>query len=170
VSAGELGPNVAISSDLIAACATEVRRTFPLESGGVLMGRLVGQQAWVVDHIVGPGPKATHAHCRFLPDLPWQHDRIAERFLATDGISTYLGDWHSHPGARHGRLSYTDCKALRCIINAPEASCSSPLMMILWSGDPEWQLSIWNANLARRRFFGIRLSIRPCNVLTHSRA
>lgn len=155
---------VATPKELLHTCASEVTRTFPLESGGVLMGQQIGEHEWIVDHIVGPGPNAVHGRYRFSPDLPWQHEQIADRFSQTNGRSTYLGDWHSHPRAIHGQLSGKDRKALKRIITTPEAQCESPLMMILWSGAPKWHVSVWNACLMRGYLWGVRLSVNMCEL------
>lgn len=140
-------PTVRMSRKLLSLCEAEVSSAFPFESGGVLMGRRLEESLWQIDHVVGPGPNAKHERFRFIPDLPWQHERIAERFYKTNGRSTYLGDWHSHPGASHGRLSQKDKSAIKTIIQAPEAGCKSPLMMILWSGEPRWHATPWAGHL-----------------------
>jgi integrative and conjugative element protein (TIGR02256 family) len=128
------------------------------------MGRRVGADLWLVDFALGPGPMAKHERYRFSPDLDWQHARIADQFRASNGRSTYLGDWHSHPRASGGGLSALDIGALKTIIAAPEAMCSEPLMMILWGGEPEWAASAWCARRMRRRFIGHRFDLRACSV------
>lgn len=153
---------VYLPASLLAQCDREVARTFPMESGGVLMGARIDNDHWRVDHVVGPGPAARHSRYRFSPDLPWQHDRIAERFHATGGASTYLGDWHSHPGARHGRLSHVDERALGAIIDSEAAQCPAPLMMILWGGPDAWQCAMWRARLEATWWGGTRVRVRAC--------
>lgn len=128
--------------NLFEACRVEATRTFPLESGGVLMGERFGPDRWRVDHVIGPGPDARHERHRFTPDPAWQHERIAKRFLATEGRSTYLGDWHSHPGARHGRLSYIDRGAARTILRSPDSQCHRVLMAIVWGQLDEWDMEV----------------------------
>ena len=150
---------VYLSPALLTVCEWEVTRTFPLESGGVLMGTRVGDDVWHVDHIVGPGPRANHARYRFSPDLDYQTCEIAQQFHDTGGRSTYLGDWHSHPGATHGRLSYKDQGVLKKITNAPAAQCQVPLMMILWGQPDQWIPSLWHARYLPSRFLPKRLKI-----------
>lgn len=156
-------PTVRMSTDLLSQCETEVTNKFPRESGGVLMGCRKGQDLWQVDHVIGPGPNAVHGRVRFIPDLEWQHEQIAKRFFETNGQSTYLGDWHSHPSASHGRLSFKDKRAIKAIIQAPEAACDAPLMMILWAGTPGWRVSPWVGDL--KDWFGLRqLRVRLCRL------
>lgn len=153
---------VHLDEALLGQCEREITRTFPLESGGVLMGSRVYPDSWTIDHVVGPGPAARHSRYRFTPDLAWQHAQIAERFHATGGASTYLGDWHSHPGARHGRPSHVDERALRTIIESDAARCPDPLMMILWGGPNAWQCALWRARLEASWWGGERVRVIEC--------
>lgn len=155
-------PTVQISRKFLSLCETEVSNTFPLESGGALMGRRLDKISWQIDHVIGPGPNAVHGLFCFAPDLLWQHERIAERFYETNGQSTYVGDWHSHPGASHGKLSQKDKNAIKTIIQAPEARCASPLMMILWSGEPEWKATIWTGHFTKNWLRRPELKISSC--------
>lgn len=140
-------PHLAIPRNLLDGCRVEADRTFPLESGGVLMGERLSSECWRIDHIIGPGPGARHERYRFTPDPAWQHERIAERFLATGGRSTYLGDWHSHPGACHGRLSYVDRGAARAILRSPDSQCDRVLMAIVWGRPDDWDIDVWACEL-----------------------
>lgn len=155
-------PTVRMSRKLLCLCEAEVSNTFPLESGGVLMGRRLDKSLWQIDHVIGPGTNAVHGRFHFIPDLQWQHERIAERFYETNGRSTYLGDWHSHPSASHGKLSQKDKDAIKTIIQAPEAKCESPLMMILWSGEPEWHAQPWIGRIRENWLRLPQLKIRRC--------
>ena len=140
-------PHLSLPRNLLDACQVEATRTFPLESGGVLMGERLAQDWWRIDHVIGPGPAARHERYRFTPDPDWQHERIAERFRSTGGQSTYLGDWHSHPGARHGRLSYIDRGAARTILRSPDSQCDLVLMGIVWGGPDDWGIDLWACEL-----------------------
>lgn len=139
---------------LMIECHREIDSAFPNESGGVLIGRHIDSSRIVIDGVVGPGPDARHERYRFEPNLEWQHARIAEHFERSDGLSNYLGDWHSHPRARHGRLSHIDRRALRKIIDEPAALCPKPLMAIYWGSPDAWTLSAWEATLRSRLILG----------------
>lgn len=149
---------------LIDECRAEATRTFPLETGGVFMGERVTQDRWQVDHVIGPGPGALHERHRFTPDPEWQHERIAERFLATGGRSTYLGDWHSHPGAHHGRLSFVDRCAARTILRSAESQCDRLLMVIAWGRPEEWELGAWACELHGGWIWNGGVSVAPIDV------
>jgi len=155
---------VEMAADLLARCATEVSATFPLESGGVLMGRRT-DACVVIDHVIGPGPAAKRGRYRFASDTTWQHERIAERFYATSGESTYLGDWHSHPQATHGDLSSADVAALRLLMDSAAAQCPDPLMLILWGGPRRWNRSLWRAEPTNRWWTKWRTKVTACDLV-----
>ena len=151
-------------------CIGEVCATFPKESGGALMGHRTDVNEIVVDQVIGPGPNARHERYRFEPDINWQHAKIADRYYATGGTSTYLGGWHSHPEATHGRLISIDRKALRIIISEPEAQCSEPLMVIFWGRPDAWAVAAWQGRLRHKSFLWgslevVSLDVREVGVL-----
>lgn len=129
------------------------------------MGRRMTEDKWLIDEVIGPGPLARHSRFRFSPDIDYQHAEIAARYRATDGASTYIGDWHSHPGARHGGLSYLDRKALRRVMDEPSAQCPEPLMMILWGEPNEWSVSAWQTLSGSVGLLSRVPRVHPCTVL-----
>lgn len=157
-------PRLALPHSLIEACRVEASRTFPTESGGVLMGERLGPDSWRIDHVIGPGPGARHDRYRFAPDPTWQHERIAERFQATEGRSTYLGDWHSHPEARHGRLSYIDRGAARTILRSPDSQCDRLLMAIVWGRPDDWDMDVWACELGRGWLWGNGVMVASAEI------
>lgn len=134
---------VSYAPKVIAACVAEIDRTYPLESGGVLMGTWETPTFLIIDAAIGPGPNAAHGRYSFRPDLEWQHNRIAELFTASHGKCTYLGDWHSHPGAKNGDMSSRDRVALETIMYSLDAQCPEPLMAIFWGETHDWRLHMW---------------------------
>jgi len=112
----------------------------PLETGGVLMGYVQGSDA-IVTTWIGPGPQARHGQSYFEPDYEFQEDEIARIYQGSGRVTTYLGDWHSHPGGSLA-LSGTDRQTLRRISNHSKARAKQPLMMILAGRDP-WAFGVW---------------------------
>jgi integrative and conjugative element protein (TIGR02256 family) len=106
---------------------SEACRTWPLETGGVLLGddQPDGTRARLT---VGPGPGAMHRRRAFEPDQPWQARRTAEAW-AEDPSLRYLGDWHTHPDGT-ARLSQDDVAALRLIASSPAALQPAPIMLV----------------------------------------
>lgn len=140
-----------IPASILCACRDEANVRFPLETGGVLMGYWHPSKVPVITAMIGPGPGATRERHAFEPDQAWQIERIADHYRASGRRETYLGDWHTHPSARRGKVSRTDRGVLCRIIDTPEARCPNPLMAI-WAGDPEvgWRLHLWLATRQRR--------------------
>ena len=119
----------------------EVERMFPLETGGILMGNIVADDVVNITAIVGPGPTARHSRTSFVPDYQYQIEEVAKLYHSSEGINTYLGDWHSHPDGNRF-LSHQDRMALQSIACSNKARCSSPLMMII-SGKARFHIQVW---------------------------
>ena len=129
----------------------------PRETGGVLMGYwTVDGSDVVITHVVGPGAAALHTPTRFVPDHDAHLRQIAAIYFESDRISTYLGDWHSHPGGR-SVLSARDRRTLRRIAATRSARTDCPLMGIV-AGDEEedWHLAVWILGRRRHLFYGPR--------------
>jgi integrative and conjugative element protein (TIGR02256 family) len=153
-----------ITSQSLQTCIDEATRTFPLESGGTFMGWWTDSNTAVISAIIGPGPKAVHGRHEFAPDQGWQLAQIADHYQTSGRRETYLGDWHSHPNAFSGRLSWTDHRVLRRVIHSPEARCPQPLMAIVWGGAPTWQTAMWRAYVQLRPLLWNRLFVKPADL------
>lgn len=126
-----------LDADAFAAMSVEATLLSPLETGGVMMGRWAVGQAWV-SSVIGPGPNASHRSHGFTPDYDFQEGEIARRFRASSGAETYLGDWHTHPGASRASPSSQDRHTLGKIARDPASQTTRPLMMILVGGPDRW--------------------------------
>lgn len=131
-------------------CVENAAHWFPLETGGVLMGYW-NEETAVVTGLVGAGPDAVRETHNFEPDQAWQLKEIAQRYTASQGRETYLGDWHSHPNAQSGRLSGLDRRVLRAILETPGAQAPRPIMMIVFGTNEGWSAAVWLCSHARRR-------------------
>ena len=145
-SAGCGAPLVWFSREVIVQMAAESARTFPLETGGVLMGYIdaSGEQA-VVHACTGPGPHAMHGAASFVPDHEFHEREVARIYAESGRVWSYLGDWHSHPNGRLG-LSTDDRNTLGRIARSVAARVPHPLMAVIagrpargesWAGQPE---------------------------------
>jgi integrative and conjugative element protein (TIGR02256 family) len=131
-----------ISASSLAYMVQEGKRALPNETGGVLMGYWPSESTVVITQVIGPGSNARHARYAFDPDLDF-HDREIERvYTESERISTYLGDWHTHPHGGNG-TSQRDRKTLLNIACAPEARAPKPLMAIL-SIRRDCALAVWH--------------------------
>lgn len=150
---------IGIPERVLAAMCREAERCYPRESGGVLLGYIDIEDAKRIEVIkqIGPGPDARHEPHRFEPDGEWQAGVIATDYERSGRIITYLGDWHSHP--RGGRKpSDLDRSTARKIACSPEARAPHPLIVILYGGPKDWDLSAYRRG--RRRLRKARLTRR----------
>lgn len=113
---------------VIADMVREAWRTWPIETGGVLLGSARGAGAQV-GRLVGPGPAARHERRSFTPDEDWQAAEVAAAWAA-DPTVRYLGDWHTHPGGA-ARLSADDIAAMRMIAASADAYNPEPFMLVV---------------------------------------
>lgn len=131
-----------ISASCLAYLVQEGKCTVPNETGGILMGYWPSESSVVITHVIGPGPNARRTRYSFHPDVEF-HDREIERIYGESGrISTYLGDWHTHPQGGNG-TSQRDRKTLLNIACAAEARAPKPIMAIL-SIRRDCTLAIWH--------------------------
>ncbi len=128
-------------------------RWYEKETGGTFMGYRAEPNVAVVTAMIPGGPSAVRERHSFLPDLGWQHAEIASHYEQSGRLDTYLGDWHTHPGAVSGSLSWKDRACLKRIIKTPAARNPTPIMMLM-CGDPRsWVLHSWVARLGRQLLF-----------------
>ena len=133
-------PTVWVAADVLAWCEAEAGRTYPKETGGVLMGWHRRQRREiVVVHAIGPGERGIHQSHRFEPDNSHHVAAVGDVYQLSGRKVTYLGDWHSHPGGSP-TLSRTDRRTLGAIAEHEPSRCPHPVMLVL-GGSPEngWQ-------------------------------
>lgn len=125
-SAGSL----TISGATFATILTDGWASWPMETGGLLLGRRTDQHGLgaVAVHVIGPGPKARHERYGFEPDATWQAEQVATAW-SQDNTLEYLGDWHTHPGGTT-RFSPLDHAAALTIAAAPLARQPNPIMVV----------------------------------------
>lgn len=116
----------------------------PAETGGILMGywTAAGGDVVVTD-LVGPGQRAVHERNRFVPDHKDQQQGIEAIYEGSGRITTYLGDWHSHP-SESAFLSPDDRRTLIRIARTPSARALRPMMVIVaGGGTDDWSFGMW---------------------------
>lgn len=155
--ANDDGGVVWMPQGMMQACIDEAFGTFPMETGGTFMGWWMDARTAVITAEIGAGPNANYGRYHFQPDQDWQLDQIARYYEASGRRETYLGDWHSHPGASGGALSWTDRRVLHRIINTPAARCPTPLMIVFWGDTTGWLTASWRARLYPRSILWDRL-------------
>lgn len=119
----------------------------PMEVGGVLAGYWADRAAVVTD-FVGAGERAQHHRYTFMPDHEYHEAEIERLYRASNGVTIYLGDWHTHPSG-FACLSSLDRRTLRSVAKAPEARCPNPLMVLLSGSGDRWGVKVFSLDAAR---------------------
>ena len=112
----------------------------PEETGGMLLGYISPNsepEDVVIEAVIGPGPNAAHRAERFEPDTAWQQKQLARAYAESGRITTYIGDWHTHPGGV-ALPSRRDIRTARGIARSKDARMPRPLMVILASNGDGW--------------------------------
>ena len=89
----------------------------------------------VVTDVLPAGPQAIRERVRFASDGEWQQRRLEDLYEKSGRVTTFLGDWHTHP--RGGvRPSKADRGTFRTVAKAKDSRTRLPLMLIigLWDG------------------------------------
>lgn len=120
--------NLYLPSHLAGSVESEAEAWAPLETGGMLLGYREGSNV-VVQNILSAGPGAVRGASKFEPDGAWQQTRLDKIYEQSGRITTYLGDWHSHP--RGGaRPSKTDRETYQRVADEPESRAPNPVILI----------------------------------------
>lgn len=135
-----MAPRVWVSTQVLNEVTRECLLRPQLETGGLLLGYWSGDTVVITD-TVGPGPDALHAATSFRPDARWQREALAAMYAASGRVTTYLGDWHVHPGGSSAP-SRTDRGTLRRIARSASARQPRPLMGIV-APAADSDLSLW---------------------------
>lgn len=106
-------------------------RTWPMETGGIILGKPTGTGAEITT-VIGPGPDATHERYTFQPNSDWQATRVADAW-EEDPTTEYLGDWHTHPVGTT-RFSALDRATALSIAEYPAARQPEPFMLVFALG------------------------------------
>lgn len=136
-----------ISYDVLNLIRREAENKTPLETGGILAGyRSEDDNDVVVTDMVGPGPNAMHHRWTFRPDYVHHRKEIGRIYDKSNGTISYLGDWHSHPGAQ-AYLSWLDKRALLNIAKFPYNYIDYPIMLVFGNMNnikgSEWTPKVW---------------------------
>lgn len=160
-------PIVWLPRALFELCTVDADHFYDLETGGALMGYWRGTDTAVITAIIEAGPGALRERYSFEPDQEWQVERIARHYTASGRRETYIGDWHTHPAAKTGRLSRTDRGVLRRIIVTPSARTPNPIMIVLYGTRGSWKATPWIATLRTRRVFWSNLLVKEGMICLH---
>lgn len=123
-------PLVWIESNLYQTIFDESNKMLPLETGGMLLGYKDINNSIVITNLVDAGPKAIHKNSSFIPDGAYQQSELSRIYMKSERITTYLGDWHSHPYG-YSYMSCTDRKTIKNIAKTETAREPNPIFIII---------------------------------------
>ncbi|MER9389897.1 Mov34/MPN/PAD-1 family protein [Mesorhizobium sp. M0435] len=129
---------------------TDAENWYGKETGGTFMGYWTSSGAAVVRAMIPAGPDASHERHRFQPDQDWQQAEIAKHYARSGRLDSYLGDWHTHPDAVSGQLSWKDRACLKTIIRTPAARNSTPILILMCGSPANWDLHPWVCRIQTR--------------------
>jgi integrative and conjugative element protein (TIGR02256 family) len=131
-----------VPKSFVKTLSLEAGSKFPLETGGVILGYATGMDI-VITNATFPGSNAIHTPNGFIPDHDFDEAQVAQAYMDSGGIKTYLGDWHSHPNQAKAALSSKDKSTLKLISRSKEARCPQPIMAVFNGADESWNFTIW---------------------------
>jgi integrative and conjugative element protein (TIGR02256 family) len=150
---------IVIPAEAVRRLHQESQRKSPKETGGILVGNVVGSVAFI-GAVVGPGPRARHGRHSFTRDGDYAQYQLDILSTASNGRWDYLAEWHSH-GALAGP-SLTDCRSMERISVNPAYKAPQPLLLICCrSGTTDWRLDAYQWRVNR---------IEQLEVIIHSGA
>jgi integrative and conjugative element protein (TIGR02256 family) len=124
--------HLVLPADLEEAIVEQADLWTPKETGGMLLGyrgESEGIFMAVVTGLIDAGPKAKRTRWRFEPDGLWQQQLLETAYEDSGRVTTYLGDWHSHPRGR-AIPSATDRRTYAKVAAETDSQTSSPVVLI----------------------------------------
>lgn len=159
--------NFWIANPALSSMLKLAQEQYPRETGGMLLGYVAEDRSVVVRSIIGPGPNAVHERTGFVPDGAYQQAVLEERFRASAGRETYLGDWHTHPEGDPS-LSRLDKRTLARIAGESSSRTAHPVMAILGRGSGDWVLgAVRFVESERRMMFWTKYCVATLNATTY---
>lgn len=157
-------PTVLISTEHWCILLSEAIRHFPLETGGIILGRWRVDGIAEISDVIGPGPCADHGKSSFDPDQEWQEQQVAQAWTRRSGLVEYLGDWHTHPDGST-RPSRRDHVTAITIASSPDARAPKPIILIVGASH-NGSLRLTAQVLIRQRLKTVKVRIRPAGLST----
>lgn len=124
------GLNILLPETIWQAIQAEVVRFYPNECGGILIGRIdAGTDTAVIEQMIMPA-KNTATPVFFKRLAKGINQLLSDLFKKSDGVSRYLGEWHSHPNSIP-EPSFIDLSTMRKIAANKNITIKTPLLLIV---------------------------------------
>lgn len=158
--------NFWIPRRVLAEIKTLASLSYPMETGGMLLGYIADNNDVVVTAIIGPGPAAKSSRNAFEPDAEFQQVELEAHYRATEGMESYLGDWHTHP---HGSSipSRTDKSTLAHIAFTTSSRIKHPIMAIAGNATGGWELEAFRFQSIKHRILFPNYNLETLNTILY---
>jgi integrative and conjugative element protein (TIGR02256 family) len=136
---------VIILPKCLSVIKTESRKSWCVETGGPLVGRLEEGKVLVVTDAAGPGPKAMLEPYSVTIDGAHAQKFCDKVSRESQGQIDYVGDWHKHPGISLSPSSH-DIIAIKTMANFEYSPTKHPISLIYRRWPMAWQVYIWDGS------------------------
>lgn len=125
----KIGLSVEIEDGLIEKIRSKAAEHYPMEFGGILVGRYVDDNTCVhISEMILPSSFKSSRYT-FERGTEGIKDSL-EQFFCMEIPLIYVGEWHTHPDAAPVP-SMTDILAMKQIVAAETVNIDSPIMLIV---------------------------------------
>lgn len=143
---------VLIGPSVRSAIAAHVRAAPKTETGGILIGRQLGDGTLEVTVVSGPGPRAVRRRHYFLRDKAFLQGVLDREVARNDGAVEYIGEWHVHP-ALDAPPSFVDRRSLWRIARRRNYPTNRPVLLIVESAGGERRLRAYEFVVKPKKSF-----------------
>lgn len=118
--------SVLISDNCIKSMITVLKKHYPNEFGGILLG-VRGNHLTIVDFKEPVNYEITRT--KFVRKHDELNQYLADAYQKSNGLLEYLGEWHSHPNGS-ANFSDDDKKTMLRIADNVDVGFNSPILII----------------------------------------
>lgn len=123
----ECNLSVLISDNCIKSMITVLKKHYPNEFGGILLGIRRNAQLTIVDFKEPVNYEITRT--KFVRKNDELNQYLADAYHKSNGLLEYLGEWHSHPNGS-ANFSDDDKKTMLKIADDIDVGFNSPILVI----------------------------------------
>ena len=117
-----------IAADLLAHILDLCLASYPLETGGVLIGHYNETlETAIVTRATGPPPDSQRRRNAFYRGTQGLHELLRVLWPKKE---YYLGEWHYHPGSSP-EPSAADAKRMQEIAESDDTNCPEPILLVV---------------------------------------
>lgn len=136
---------VIISAKCLSVIKAESRKSWCVETGGPLVGRVTDDEVLVVIDAAGPGPKATLERFSVTIDGAYAQKFCDKIHRESQGQVDYVGDWHKHPGISLNPSDH-DITAMKTMANFEFSTTERPISLIYRRWPQAYQVYVWDGS------------------------